>query len=139
MPCLKDYRIFISHAWRYGDEYKRLTELLDKAPLFSYYNYSAPKEKPLFPAGNPHTKKYIAQKITEKIRPAQVVLVIGGMYAAYSDWMQYEIDEAIRMGKPVIGIRPWGQIVMPTYVTNNSDIIVGWNANSIISSIRDFA
>lgn len=51
MPTLYDYRIFISHAWRYGDEYNRLVSLLNSSPWFSYYNYSAPKEKPLhFPA-----------------------------------------------------------------------------------------
>ena len=46
MPKLYDYRLFISHAWKYGDSYKRLTDLLDKAPNFQYYNFSAPKEKP---------------------------------------------------------------------------------------------
>ena len=51
MPSLYDYRIFISHAWKYGDDYNRLVNLLDQARYFSYYNYSAPKEKPLFPYG----------------------------------------------------------------------------------------
>lgn len=137
MPYLYDYRLFISHAWQYGDSYKRLTDLLDGAKNFSYYNYSAPKEKPLFPAGTPHTNQYIAQRITDKIRPAQVVLVISGMYIAYSDWMRYEIDEAVRMNKPIIGIRPWGNQVMPAYVSNYADKIVGWNTNSIVSSIRE--
>ena len=47
MPNLYDYRIFISHAWKYGEEYMRLVQLLDQAPYFHYYNYSAPKERPL--------------------------------------------------------------------------------------------
>lgn len=42
MPELKTYDLFISHAWKYGDEYCNLIYLLDKAPCFSYRNYSPP-------------------------------------------------------------------------------------------------
>ena len=49
MPALNDYRIFISHAWRYGDDYERLIKLLNEARYFSYYNYSAPKRKATIP------------------------------------------------------------------------------------------
>lgn len=136
MPYLYDYRLFISHAWKYGDNYKRLTQLLDDANYFSYINYSAPKEKPLFPAGTPKTSSQIRYLISNKIRPSQITIVISGMYAAYSDWMQYEIDESIRMGKPILGIYPWGQVNAPSYVTNNADEMVRWNTDSIVSAIR---
>lgn len=99
MPNLYDYRIFISHAWKYGSAYDSLVTLLNNAPYFSYYNYSAPKEKPLFPYGTPYTSYDIAQKITDKIKPAQITLVISGMYGAYSDWMKYEIDESKQIGR----------------------------------------
>lgn len=136
MPALNDYRIFISHAWRYGSSYDNLISLLDNASYFSYYNYSAPKEKPLFPLGTPYTSSDIASKITDKIRPSQITLVISGMYGAYSDWMKYEIDESVRMGKPVIGIYPWGQTYAPSYVTQNATEMVHWNTESIVSAIR---
>lgn len=136
MPQLYDYRLFISHAWKYGDNYIRLTNLLDNAPLFSYRNYSAPREKPLFPSGTPYTNSDIARKITDKIAPSQVTLVISGMYTAYSDWMRYEIDESLRMGKPIIGIIPWGNSDIPQYVKAHADDIVGWNTDSIVSAIR---
>lgn len=136
MPQLYDYRIFISHAWKYGESYDKLISLLDDAPYFSYHNYSAPIEKPLFPYGTPYSSKDIANKITNKIMPAQITLVIAGMYGAYSDWMKYEIDESRRMGKPIIGVRPWGQTNTPSYVQNNATEMVGWNSSSIVSAIR---
>lgn len=139
MPYLRDYRLFISHAWKYGDDYNRLIHLLDAASLFSYYNYSAPKEKPLFPPGTPYTSTEIAQKITAKISPSQITLVISGMYGAYSEWMKYEIDESIRMGKPIIGIYPWGQTNTPKYVTDNANEMVRWNTSSIVDAIRKWA
>lgn len=139
MPALYDYRLFISHAWKYGQTYNDLIDLLNAAPYFHYYNYSAPKERPLFPAGTPYTNADIANKITDKIRPAQITLVLSGMYGAYSDWMKYEIDESVRMGKPIIGIYPWGQEFAPTYVTQNATQMVRWNTNSIITAIRSLA
>lgn len=85
MPSLYDYRLFISHAWKYGDDYNRLISLLNNAPYFNYYNYSAPKEKPLFPYGTPMTNSKIRELISNKIRPSQITIVFAGMYAAYSD------------------------------------------------------
>lgn len=139
MPYLKDYRLFISHAWKYGASYDGLIQLLDNAPLFSYYNFSAPKEKPLFPPGTPYTSTEIAEKITSKIRPSQITLVISGMYGAYSDWMKYEIDESKRIGKPIIGVYPWGQTNAPSYVTSNATEMVRWNTSSIVDAIRRWA
>lgn len=136
MPQLYDYRLFVSHAWKYGEDYIRLINLLDKANYFSYTNYSAPSQKPLFPAGTPYTNSDISTKITNKISPSQVTLVIAGMYTAYRDWMQYEIDESVRMKKPIIGIKPWGNTLVPSYVSNNAKIVVGWNTDSIVSAIR---
>lgn len=34
MPYLKDYRLFISHAWKYDSTYSGLIQLLNAAPLF---------------------------------------------------------------------------------------------------------
>ncbi|NRT90898.1 TIR domain-containing protein [Clostridium beijerinckii] len=136
MPSLYDYRLFISHAWKYGDDYTRLVNLLDNAKNFSYYNYSAPKEKPLFPVGTPLTNSDIAKKITDKISPSQITIVIAGMYVQYKDWIQYEIDESKRMGKPILGIKPYGNVITPTYVSNNANEIVNWSTDSIVSAIR---
>lgn len=37
------------------------------------------------------------------------MIILAGMYAAHSEWIDYEISEAVRMGKFIIGVRPWGQ------------------------------
>lgn len=134
----RTYNLFISHAWRYGDEYKRLTDLLDSAVGFSYNNYSAPKYKPLHNLDSTDvTKKFeIKQAIDRKILPSSCVLVISGMYAAHREWMQYEIDTAVRMNKPIIGIRPWGSERIPTAVGDAANEMVGWNTSSIISAIH---
>lgn len=141
MPELKQYNIFISHAWQYGDEYNQLVNLLDSAKNFLYYNYSAPKEKPLhnLDTTDVKTKAQIKDAIDRKISPVGCVLVISGMYASYREWMQYEIDKAIEMEKPIIGIKPWGQQKIPSAVSDVADIMVGWNTDSIVSAIREYS
>ena len=133
------YRLFISHAWKYGESYDNLVNLLNNAPYFNYYNYSAPKERPLNPDGQKLSKSEIEEKIRNKIALSQVVVVIAGMYYNYREWMEFEVSEAIRMGKPIISVQPRGAIPMPSFLEFASDRTVKWNTNSIVSAIREVA
>lgn len=141
IPALKTYDLFISHAWKYGEEYDRLVNLLDDAPNFKYRNYSAPEDKPLHNLDGSDVQKSVEIKkaIDRKISPVNAVLVISGMYANNREWMEYEIETARSMNKPIIAIKPWGNTVIPSYISNCADIVVGWNTSSIVDAIRDYA
>ena len=52
------------------------------------------------------------------------------MYTLYSEWIDYEINEAIRMNKPIIAIKPWGNERVPLKIQNSA---------SLISTIRNYA
>ena len=132
MPHLHLYRLFISHAWRYSDGYKRLNDFLKAAPNFVYSNYSVPESK----AFTGMTRLQLEEQLRNQIRPAQTVVILGGMYVAHSDWIQFEIDFAKALNKPILGIQPWGAQRMPTSVTLAATEIVGWNTNSIVEAIR---
>lgn len=83
------------------------------------------------------TVRGLKEGITRQMRPAQAVVILGGMYAAHSGWITYEIEEAQRMGKVVIGVRPWGQERVPTIVQQSSICEpVGWNRVSVVNAIR---
>ena len=133
MPELRKYYVFMSYAWDYGGEYQRLCNLLDNAPLFTWANYSVPEDSPIH---NAKTKKAIKDGLTNHIKPSQIVIVLGGMYGAYSDWMQTEMDIAGDFNKPILGIVPYGGERVPTAVQNAADEMVGWNTASIVSAIR---
>jgi hypothetical protein len=46
-PPSRRYRLFISHAWDYKDEYERLVKLLNTDIGFIWENLSVPEENPL--------------------------------------------------------------------------------------------
>ena len=135
MPALRRYYGFISHAWTNNGEYNRLATMLKTAINFDFYNYSVTSHAPL----TPRTLRELGPALENQMRYAQVVLVIAGMYVAYREWINFEIDYAVRTGKPIVGIQPRGGQVTPRAVSQNAKIIVGWNTNSIVSAIRTFA
>lgn len=67
------------------------------------------------------------------------VIIISGMYATYSKWIDYEIDEAIRLDKPIIALKPWGHERIPLKISNNADVLVNWNGESLCRAVRDYA
>ena len=136
MPILKTRMIFISHAWRYSEHYDTIVKWLNDEPNFFWKNCSVPSDDAL----TDKTSKGLSEGMTRQISPSQIVLILGGMYAAHSAWIEYEIKEAVRMNKAIIGIRPWGQERVPKIVQDASICDpVGWQRAGVVSAIRTFS
>ncbi|MFN7022154.1 MAG: TIR domain-containing protein [Phycisphaerales bacterium] len=133
MPALRQYKVFISHAWKYNEDYNRIVKFLNEAPNFIWENLSVPEHDPI------KNSEQLTYELNAQMRPANVFLILAGMYVAHSDWIQYEINFARRIGRPIIGIRPWGAVNMPLAVQMGADEIVGWNTDTIVSAIRHHA
>lgn len=136
MPPLKTYVGFISHAWKYHDEYVRLEGMLKSAPNFIFRNSSVPRTDAIPP---PLTTLKLQRALDEQIRITNVVLILSGMHAAHSDWVNEEIAIAAKYQKPIIGVVPWGQQLTPRVVQLAAKEMVRWNTDSIVSAIRKYA
>lgn len=134
MPALKNYHIIISHSWDYNEHYEKVVSWLNDANNFEWSNYSVPLTNPIDAKG----KKELKEKLRNKITNCSCIIILSGMYVAYSEWIDYEIDTAVEMGKPIIGVEPWGQERVPQKVTSNADVVVGWNSSSVVQAIRDY-
>lgn len=134
MPELKVRMLFISHAWEYDKPYNALVEWFTDAPNFSWKNCSVPSTDSL----PDKTTAGLKAGITRQINPAQGVLIISGMYAAHSSWIEYEVNEAKRLNKTIIGVRPWGQERVPLIVQQAAKVMVNWNSDSIVQAVRDY-
>ena len=135
MPALKNYDLFISHAWNYDDDYSKLTNLLKNAKWFKYRNYSVRQDNPL----DANNTRRLKAALDKQIRPVNVVLIISGMYVNYREWIQYEIDVAQGYSKPIIGIEPRSSQRVPNEVRSVATTMVKWNTKSIIEAIRKYA
>lgn len=132
MPKLNDYHILISHSWDYDEDYKRIKGWLDATPYFLWTNYSVPLSNPL----DVNSSKELKQKLENRIALCSCIIVISGMYVSYSKWIDFEIDTAIKYGKPIIAIKPWGQQRIPEIISRYADEVVGWNSSSVIDAVR---
>lgn len=132
MPELKNRMIFISHAWEYESDYWTLVNWFNEESNFIWSNCSVPSHDSL----PDKTIAGLKAGLSRQIAPAQVVILIAGMYATRSDWIDYEVGEAVRMQKKIIGVTPWGQQRVPTSVQNAADIMVGWNSASVVNAVR---
>jgi len=128
------YNLFISHSWSYSDAYEGLVNLLDKAECdgFYYKNYSVPKDDPIHHANN---DKQLKDAIRNQMKYASCVLILAGVYATYSKWINIEIELAKEMGKRIIAISPWGAERISSVVRDGSDVVVGWNTKTIVNEI----
>ena len=136
---MKTYNLFISHSWNYTDAYDRLTNLLSERGYFAFRDYSVPRDDPIHGAG---TDAQLRQAIRNQMTPCHVVLILAGVYATYSKWINVEIDLAEKgftYAKPIVAIRPWGSQRISERVGLAADRIVGWNTESVVGAIRDLA
>lgn len=124
-------RLFISHSWTYSERYNSMVSLLNNRLFFEWQNYSVPESK-AFVGLNANG---LAEQIKNQIRPVQCVVIIGGMWTNHSDWIQFEMDFAKSIGKPILAVRPRSAKVMPQAVVNIADAVVNWNGDSIIAGI----
>jgi hypothetical protein len=137
---MKTYNIFISHAWKYTEHYNKVVQWLNEAQSegkFNWKNYSVPEHDPVIDPNTTVGKRKLQAELDGQIKPTSIVIILAGMYAAHSDWIDFEIDTSKSYNKYIVGVKPWGQERIPTKVSGNSNIMVGWNKSSVINAVSD--
>lgn len=133
MPSLKNYHILISHSWNYSMHYSMVRDWLNDAKFFTWSDYSVCCDNPL----EVNDQFELREKLTNRISLASCIIVLAGMYASYSKWIDFEINTAKSRIKPIIAVKPWGQEKVPIKIQNECSILVGWNSMSVIQAVRD--
>lgn len=80
---------------------------------------------------------YIKTLITEKIRSASVTIVLLGPTTRSSDWVTWEINKAVELGKKVFGVRLYSDRLCPTpaALTAAGGKVLGWDIAAIVREI----
>lgn len=126
---MKQYKIFISHSWKYDESYQKVSEWIDNRLIWG--NMSIPSDKPKDAA----SKLALKQKIENNIMKSSGIIVLSGMYVSHSEWIRIEIEIARKYNKPIIGIIPRGNERIPSIVLDNAKM-VKWNSQSLIDAIK---
>lgn len=133
---MKTHHLFISHSWAYSEVYENLLALLNRRPYFRFKDYSVPRDDPIH---NAPTVKALRDAIRQQMAPCGVVLILAGVYATYSKWIDEEIalaQKGFQVPKPIVAIRPRGSLRVSRTVKKAADKVVGWNKDSIVAAIR---
>lgn len=134
----RQIHIFISHAWAHSHHYDTLASWIFQEPWrvgqasLDFRDYSVPKNNPIH---NVQSTQALQDAIYNQISRSHVVVIPSGMYAAYRNWIQKEIDGAKLYNKPILAVNPWGQERKAGVVLNNADDGVGWNKQPLINAI----
>lgn len=88
---------------------------------------------------NSERAEYIRQRITERIERASVTVVYLSPSTAQSDWVRWEVERSIQMGKRVVAVHksdnpPSG---VPAWVGQHGIDVVAWkNLAGALGSLR---
>ncbi|MEK0158549.1 TIR domain-containing protein [Pseudoalteromonas piscicida] len=80
----------------------------------------------------------IKRLLKMKMKWASQVIVVVGKETHQRPWVNWEIETAHKLGKPIIGVYENGlkdQIQVPENLEKYATSIVGWRADSVISAL----
>ena len=136
---MKNYDIFITHAWRFHDDWLRFSQLMDKTQDLAWRNFSLPWHDP---AVSPNTEvggRFIRDFLESQIIPAHVVILLAGVFEIRSArrWVDMEVEMAKKHNKPIIGIPAINKEIVPPEVSELCDAISGWDGGQLIVSMSE--
>ncbi len=126
--------IFVSHYHSDAERIEDMKALLKKKNFF-VRDSSIYEEKS---KNNAHNEDYIKSLIRPQIDWAGTVVVLVGKNTADSDWVKWEIENAARSDKRIVGVYLQGETdsKIPDALIEYGDALVKWNSDSIINAIN---
>ncbi|WP_425405110.1 hypothetical protein [Hwanghaeella sp.] len=96
--------VFITHAWRFHDDWNRLVRMMEQVPNSPWVNYSVPWYDPAIRVHSEAGKEKLASMLLAQILPAKFVIFLCGPYSAKSAhvWFDMALDIAEERKKEVL-------------------------------------
>lgn len=131
-PAGADRNVFISFA----NEDKPQVELLrrqvqkeDSALNFNDWSLRAPFDSA--------RAAYIRKRILERIRQSSVTLVYVSDQTAKSEWVNWEVEESVKLGKKVVGVHR-GALPrqLPPAIKEHGIRVIAWSLKGIAKELK---
>jgi hypothetical protein len=124
-------RVFVSHAFEPSDDYHRVFEYLESSHNFYYRNCSDPQQR------GSGEREALRDELRRQIALAEVVIVPSSLYARHRELIDFQLNCAKGLDKPVIVLESFGgKEKMPVQLEALQDEIVPWNDREIADAIR---
>lgn len=125
-------RVFVTHSFQESDDYLRIFEFLECVDRFYYLNVSKPEEAP--DSGGMEEVKDV---LIQQIKNAEAMFVLPALYEAQPDLVKFMMDAADANGKPMIAIRPFGQVTeTPPALVERCNEHIEWNAREMVDALK---
>lgn len=127
--------IFISHYYKDDSKVQDLKRRLNSAG-YSVRNFSVDSTK--HKDGRTPSKKVIERYLRIRITLSKTFICVIGDKTHTRPWVDFEIKEAIRQGKKIIGIYNYGdkdKVEIPEALKRHGVDIIGWNSIDKLGSI----
>jgi hypothetical protein len=131
------YDVFITHAWRYHDDWNRISSVLDNLTGFKWRNFSVPWYDP---AMDPNTKvggDFVRNWLESQILPCHAILFLDSVYSVRSarKWLDAEVEMARASGKPIIALPSFGAPGVGMAVASMVDAVIPWDGGVVAQAI----
>lgn len=126
--------VFISHIHEDDSGLSKFKVLL-KDNGMTIRDYSINSDNP----NNAHSEDYIkSQILAPRIRQSGVLVVYISRDTKDSEYVNWEIEYAHRLGKRIVGVWAYGEngCEMPRALNDYADAVVGWRGSRIIDAIN---
>jgi hypothetical protein len=125
--------VFVSHYGEDDEHIGNLKTLLGTAG-YALKNSSIDSTKP----NKASNDEYIKGLLRDGIRWAGTVIVLIGRQTHTREWVDYEIEQAAKQGKRIVGIYIHGEngAIVPESFEECGNALVGWNTEKIIKAIE---
>lgn len=124
-------RVFVSHMFRADVDYLRVFEYLESVERFYYLNVSDPE---VTPDGGAEGIKAALRK---QIEASEAVILLASLNDQHRDWVEYQLNAAKALDKPVIVLESFGQTtMMPGDLASRADEVVAWNERELVDALK---
>lgn len=132
------YDLFITHAWRYHDDWTRVGEMFDKLLGNSWRNFSVPWYDPALDPNTEVGKRLVHRWLEQQIVPTCGVIILSSVYENKSaqKWSVLEVELARKYQKLVVGLPTFGAAHMAPEAAALVDVQCPWDAKQIIAALN---
>ena len=139
MKKILNYDLFLTHAWRFHDDWNRFSELLDRVPGLVWRNFSLPWHDPAMNANTEVGGRFIREFLESQIIPVHGIVLLAGVYETKSarSWLHMEIEMARKHNKPIVGVPAIGGENVPEGIKKLCDASCEWDGAQLIATLDE--